>query len=104
MKLPRGLSLLTVLPLTLASPPSSIASGNLASGSRIAMGWFTDWRVNFTVSNINWGGYNVMAFFAAMPDGNLSITLNGANYASMLNQFVSAAHAHSAKAFLTIGG
>jgi len=30
------------------------------------MGWFADWHDNFTVSDINWGGYNTMAFFTSV--------------------------------------
>lgn len=68
------------------------------------MGWFADWRVNFTVSDINWTGYSAMAFFAAQPDDNLNVILTGNNAESMLVQFVSTAHAHNVKALLTIGG
>ncbi|KAL4078101.1 glycoside hydrolase family 18 protein [Scleroderma yunnanense] len=68
------------------------------------MGWFADWHDNFTVSNINWGGYNAMAFFTAQPDNNLNVLLQGTNVESMLEQFVSAAHTNNVKALLTLGG
>jgi len=66
MKLSRGLSLLSLLPFALAAPPSSASLGNSASNGHISMGWFADWHDNFTVSNINWGGYNAMAFFTSV--------------------------------------
>lgn len=91
MKLSTSLSLFAIFPLALAAPmcslkkpasatptgtptgeapaPTSTSTGNSPSGggngSRISMGWFANWHDNFTVSDINWKGYNTMAFFTS---------------------------------------
>lgn len=125
----RLFALLTVLPLALAAPMCSVnnmaasttatttptpattaaaptpttntTSPGGGSSSRIAMGWYADWHSNFTVSNINWSGYNTMTYFTAQPDGNLNVELLDG---STLDQFVSTAHTNNVKALLTIGG
>ena len=65
MKLSRGLLLLAAFPLALAAPPDRASPGSSAPGARISMGWFVE-QDNFTVSDINWKGYNTMAFFTSV--------------------------------------
>ncbi|KAI6121982.1 glycoside hydrolase family 18 protein [Pisolithus sp. B1] len=92
-------------PVTTSAAPTSTANSTSSGGgstSRVSMGWFADWHSNFTVSNINWSGYNTMAYFTAQPDDNLNVEILQGT--STLSQFVSAAHTNNVKALLTIGG
>lgn len=92
-------------PVTTSAAPTSTSNSTSPGGgttSRVAMGWFADWHSNFTVSNINWSGYNTMTYFTAQPDANLNVEILEGT--STLSQFVSAAHTNNVKALLTIGG
>ncbi|KAI0661423.1 chitinase [Cubamyces menziesii] len=91
--------------------PSSTSSSNpqptstQSSGSRVAAAWYAGYHSSdFPLSSVSWNKYTHLTYSFALTTGDTSQLEFDSSDATLLPQFVKAAHSNNVKALVSVGG